>query len=175
MYCLHCQTQTNNPKFCSRSCSASYTNKNKIKSQKTKNKISDSLKKIGFKPPPSVRGRRWAKPKCESWLEYKKACVFYTPYHVLDTIEGYHLLQEFGWFHPVKNPNGVSRDHKFSVKDGWKYGVSVEDMKHLANCQIMLHKNNNKKSKNSSITLEELRNNIKNWCPRRDSNSQPSG
>lgn len=36
MKCLNCNTETNNPKFCSRSCSASYTNKIKPRRQTTR-------------------------------------------------------------------------------------------------------------------------------------------
>lgn len=36
MRCTNCSTQTNNPKFCSRSCAAIYTNKLQPKKQKTK-------------------------------------------------------------------------------------------------------------------------------------------
>jgi hypothetical protein len=42
--CENCGEDTKNPKFCSRSCSASYNNKNRKHSQETKDKIGRSLK-----------------------------------------------------------------------------------------------------------------------------------
>jgi hypothetical protein len=55
MKCLNCGSETTNPKFCSRSCSASYTNKGKVKSQETKEKIKQKIllipKKIPKKKP----------------------------------------------------------------------------------------------------------------------------
>lgn len=44
MDCLFCKTTTTNPKFCSRSCSASYNNTGRIRTQDTKNKISIRIK-----------------------------------------------------------------------------------------------------------------------------------
>jgi very-short-patch-repair endonuclease len=43
MKCLNCGIETTNPKFCSRSCSASYTNKGKRKSLETKEKIKQKI------------------------------------------------------------------------------------------------------------------------------------
>lgn len=45
MNCLNCNTEiAENKKFCNRSCSATYNNKNRIISQETKDKLSKSLK-----------------------------------------------------------------------------------------------------------------------------------
>lgn len=43
MNCLNCNKETNNPKFCSKSCSASFSNKRRKHSIETKRKISSSL------------------------------------------------------------------------------------------------------------------------------------
>ncbi len=51
----------------------------------------------------------------------------------------------------------------YSVKDGFINGISPEIIKHPANCKLMKHIDNNKKKTNSSITLEELMERIKNW------------
>lgn len=42
--CLNCNKSTQNLKFCSRSCSASFTNKGKVMSEESRNKISKKLK-----------------------------------------------------------------------------------------------------------------------------------
>lgn len=49
-------------------------------------------------------------------------------------------------------------DHKFSISDGWKYGISIDVMSNPANLQILEARQNLKKSKKSSITLDELMN-----------------
>ena len=50
-----------------------------------------------------------------------------------------------------------------SVKCGFDNNISPEILKHPANCKLMLHRDNNKKKTNNSITYEELLNRIKNW------------
>lgn len=68
-------------------------------------------------------------------------------------------IKKFGKYSPKNkgnNLNGISRDHMFSVKDGYNNGVSPELIKHPANCKLMIHNNNSSKGSKSSITLEEL-------------------
>lgn len=74
------------------------------------------------------------------------------------------LVKKFGWYSPSNkgnNLNGISKDHMFSVNDGFKYGISYKLIKHPANCKLMIHLDNNKKNINSSITLLELCDKIK--------------
>ena len=61
------------------------------------------------------------------------------------------------------NLNGVSKDHIYSVHDGFKNNVDYEIIKHPANCQLMKHIDNNKKKCQSLITLNELLERIKKW------------
>ena len=44
MKCLFCKKKTTNPKFCNRSCSAKYNNKNRNHTETTKLKIKNALK-----------------------------------------------------------------------------------------------------------------------------------
>lgn len=51
-FCLQCSVEykgDKDSKFCSKSCSATYTNKNRVLSKLTKNKISESLKSVSTK------------------------------------------------------------------------------------------------------------------------------
>lgn len=52
-HCLHCDSPIyeNGKKFCNRSCSASHNNKNKVRSQESKNKISEIMKKRALSTP----------------------------------------------------------------------------------------------------------------------------
>ncbi len=79
----------------------------------------------------------------------------------LDEIE---LVHKHGWYtNPgsnkkgEKNLNGVSRDHMFSIHDGWAAQVSPDILRHPANCKLMQHKENQTKNTKSNITLEELK------------------
>jgi len=84
-----------------------------------------------------------------------------------------NLIHQHGWFSPNgyksrnKQPNlsGVSRDHLYTVADGFKNKVDAKLLAHPANCAILLHNGaggNNSKRK-SSITLDALRVKIDEW------------
>lgn len=83
------------------------------------------------------------------------------------------LIHTHGWFSPngykkrnnQPNLNGVSRDHLYTVSDGFKNKVDPAILAHPANCAILVHNGpggNNSKRK-SSITLDELVARIKFW------------
>lgn len=78
-----------------------------------------------------------------------------------------NLIESYGVFDAFKNTKGVVRDHAFSRKSGFDLGVPPEILRHIENCQIILHSDNVKKnvSKNissDSLTLEELLDKIEN-------------
>jgi len=100
--------------------------------------------------------------------EYYKCCRF----EIKDykTIPGYDLLCEHAWFHPLSNPKGVSRDHMFSVSEGFKQGVSADLIKHPANCRIVKHSENSSKGSKCSLTLDQLNDRIQKWCRMSDLN-----
>jgi len=69
------------------------------------------------------------------------------------------LVKEYGWYSPTnKNNNldGVSRDHIFSVREGFEKGIDPKIISHPANCRLMIHTENISKNKKSFITIEEL-------------------
>ena len=72
------------------------------------------------------------------------------------------LIGEYGWYstpgsrNGETNLNGISRDHLFSITDGWLNGVPPKLIRHPANCKLLPHKENQSKNKKSKITLEEL-------------------
>jgi len=84
------------------------------------------------------------------------------------------LIEKYGWYSPngykSKNPKpnltGVSRDHLYSVSEGFSKQINPKILAHPTNCKIMLHNGkcgNNSKNGNSSITLEELKIRIVKW------------
>ena len=61
------------------------------------------------------------------------------------------------------NLDGVSRDHMLSVKDWFINGIDPAVISHPANCDLVLHRANQRKRSDSSITVEELLDRIKKW------------
>lgn len=164
-------------KFCSRKCSTIYNNKIKIVTEDTKLKISNTLKSKNKK----VIKIRLCK-NCNNVVEYKKLICdtcrvdYYKYYRSLSNFNfdinlykdrfDISLVSKYGWYSPSNkgnNLNGVSKDHLFSVKDGFINKVSIDVISHPANCKLMRHKDNQVKNSKSSITLEELLKRIKEW------------
>jgi hypothetical protein len=61
---------------------------------------------------------------------------------------------------------GVSRDHLYSVKDGFDNHVDPKLLAHPANCQLLVHngpRGNNQKNSHSEITLDQLLDRIAAW------------
>ena len=76
----------------------------------------------------------------------------------------FSLVREHGWYSPTnKNDNlsGVSRDHMFSVREGFEMDIDPKIISHPANCRLMIHTDNISKNKKSTITIEELLDRIK--------------
>ena len=107
--------------------------------------------------------RRLSYSDASSAKEYKRMCGF--KFHSKQYPHKFDLdlVANHGWYHPNTNPNGVSRDHMFSIKDGYKQHVDPSILRHPANCQLLQHTNNMAKGINSSIKLTELMNRIANW------------
>jgi len=78
----------------------------------------------------------------------------------------FELIKRFGWYSAKNRGNnlgGVSRDHMFSIKDGYKNNIDPKIISHPANCKLMIHNDNSKKWTNSSISLDELKKRIIEW------------
>ena len=75
------------------------------------------------------------------------------------------LIKEHGIFNTSTNSKGCVRDHKYGRINGFKNNVPPILLRHPANCQIILSTENVKKAHtgDSSITLEELLNDIKEY------------
>ncbi|QXO12734.1 hypothetical protein pEaSNUABM49_00519 [Erwinia phage pEa_SNUABM_49] len=102
-------------------------------------------------------------PSCRTITEYRGLCNFTHDLRNYPNEYDLTLLEEHGMFHPKKNPKGVSRDHMYSVHDGYHNKVDPSILKHPANCSIMLQTNNTIKHSTSSITYEELLERIRIW------------
>ena len=98
---------------------------------------------------------------------YKNDCQF--NFNLKDYPEefDFSLIEKYGWYsapNKGKNLNGISRDHMFSISDGYKNKISPLLISHPANCQLLRHEENfHIKNHRSSITIEELKNRIEIW------------
>ena len=78
----------------------------------------------------------------------------------------FHLIEKYGWYKPKNKGNnlgGVSRDHIYSVNEGFKNNIDPKVISHPANCRLMIHSDNISKNKKSDITIEELLKKIEFW------------
>lgn len=91
----------------------------------------------------------------EKRLYYKKAKF---TFNLMDfpQIPGLDLFKKHGIYHPIKNPQGVDRDHMVSIHYGWMNNIDPSIIAHPANCAILLHSDNNSKSSACSISVDEL-------------------
>jgi len=60
-------------------------------------------------------------------------------------------------FEKEKKPKGMVIDHIFSVRDGWRHGVYVEDISHPNNLRLIPEKWNLEKNFQSHMTIDEFK------------------
>lgn len=102
----------------------------------------------------------------KSKRQYKDACRFLFDVYDYPNEFDLSLIQKYGWYSPVNkhnNPDGVSRDHMYSISAGYKNKVPATILAHPANCRIILQKDNFEKLSKCSITLDELNERIREW------------
>lgn len=76
------------------------------------------------------------------------------------------LIKKYGWYSPTnKNNNldGVSRDHMISRRYAFDNNIDPYYISHPANCLIIKQKDNSKKHTKSTLTIEQLKNKVKEW------------
>lgn len=97
---------------------------------------------------------------------YRQLCEFKFNLSDFSSEFDFELVKKYGWYSPTNkknNLNGVSRDHMFSIKDGFINKIDPEVIKHPANCKLIIHNDNSSKHGKSSITLEQLLERISKW------------
>ncbi len=133
-------------KYCSQGCALKQRERNK-KIEKYKNICEEELQKFKYNI-------------------YKKQCKFLFALNNFPNEFNFNLIKENGWYKAKNkgdNLNGVSRDHMFSVKQGFIENVNPYYISHPANCQILTQSNNASKNANCSITKEELIEKVQQW------------
>jgi endogenous inhibitor of DNA gyrase (YacG/DUF329 family) len=176
--------------FCSHYCSSVYYSTGRVLTNKTKEKLSsiriNYLSKIGYVYITNCKGcgkeidkkekkiycsdgcrKKFKRKDMDKRKVYKFDCAF--KFNLADFKDEFNfdLVKKHGWYSPSNskkpNLNGVSRDHMFSIDEGFKNNVDPNIISHPANCMLIIQRENSKKYKKSSITLEELKERIKNW------------
>lgn len=93
---------------------------------------------------------------------YRTECNFkfsIKKYSYLFSEEDINLLIDKGMYsasNKGNNKEGISRDHKFSVKNGFILFIKSFIIAHPANCKLLIHTENQKKNSKSSIFLNDL-------------------
>ena len=170
--------------FCCEKCSHSHT-------QTEEQNLSRSLKLKGkyFKPRVNTkerickqcgktfinRKRHFCSDEClKNWKrrnqiglkKYRTECQFTFALNQYPEEFDFTLIEKYGWYKASNhgdNLNGISRDHMYSVYDGFINNIDPKIISHPANCELMQHNKNSSKYKKSSITLEELLERIEKW------------
>ena len=100
---------------------------------------------------------------------YSKNLKDYTMYHSLSGFKfnlnkfandfNFNLIGENGWYKAKNNgdnPNGITRDHKFSIREGFRRLINPLLLAHPANCELMTLVQNSSKWDKCSLNLDEL-------------------
>lgn len=194
------QYQNRHGKYCNNSCAA--TVNNTIKPKRTRFKLdkrTENPKKyphsrVAFincpktNKPYCSRNRDGSVRKCSPYIsktdkeKYYKATLFKFNVYNYPAEFNLNLILENGWYccpskfrKGTKNTNGVSRDHIFSVMDGFYNNIPPEVISHPANCQLSLHVDNLKKGRKSLISIDQLYEKIKSWDKKYKENERVTG
>jgi len=98
--------------------------------------------------------------------KYREACKFKFSLNQFPDEFDFDLIRKYGWYKAKNhgdNLTGVSRDHMYSVMDGFVNHIDPKILSHPANCKLMIHSENISKHNSSSITLDELLKRIDQW------------
>lgn len=97
---------------------------------------------------------------------YRKECQFNFNLKDFPNEFDFELIEKYGMYKAKNrgnNPNGVNRDHMFSILEGYRQDVDPYLISHPANCELLLHQDNIKKRDKCSITLEQLKRRVAEW------------
>lgn len=173
--------------YCNSSCQAKETNKGRVVSEKTKLKQSQAILshfkgKHKTDPCPGcgkevkrINRRKYCSDVCRkeskrknmtAYQAYKADCAFSFSINNFPDEFNFSLIKEHGWYRPKNrgnNLNGVSRDHMFSIREGFRNQVDPRVISHPANCKLMQHGKNISKNDKCSISIETLKKRIEEW------------
>jgi hypothetical protein len=179
--------------FCSRKCADSTRNVGRVYTNETKIKQSIATTNWNLKHNRNVgqkrkckecdiefsikrnSGKRFCSHQCRiefgrkhlsEYKKYRLECKF--KFKLFDFPDEFDLklIKEFGIYKAKNrgdNLDGISRDHMYSVYDGFKNKIDPQLISHPANCKLVKQKDNSTKYIKSTLTIEELILRIENW------------
>lgn len=177
----HKQSNKGHTHFCSKSCSARFTNMHREpKSDQVKLKIRQSVKRYRDSLPKTIVGPYSKLFTCTCAhcnfkfvsRQQRKYCTQHTDMYKSGNRNRYaftfslsdhptlfpnltELLTTYGMW-SYTNTTGITRDHRISVNESIKRGYDPYYIKHPVNCELMSWSDNNKKKTQCSITYSEL-------------------
>lgn len=189
--CINCKSiilyNHRNNRYCTHKCASLYSQKNGGNRQYTdedKKTISDKIKKY-YEFHPELKKKinqrnckecgtknlEKRKQTCKACQEkyyryYRPLCEFGFDVNKYPDEFDFEFIKKHGRYSPKNKGNnllGVSRDHLYCVKDGFKNKVNPDIIKHPANCKFVIHKENQQKYNTSSISLDDLLKKISEW------------
>lgn len=101
----------------------------------------------------------WVNKDKEEYEIYYLLSKFNFELKKYDDYFDFNIIRKYGWYKAKNhgdNMNGVSRDHKFSVKEGFRRLINPLLLAHPANCELITNRHNQSKYDGCSITIEEL-------------------
>ena len=112
----------------------------------------------------------WKNEKFEhtnnDYIRYKNLCEFKFDLKDYPDEFNFVLIEQYGWYSAKNNGdnlNGVSRDHKFSIKEGYKLKIDPYFISHPANCELMVQSQNSVKKTKCSISFKDLIDKVNDW------------
>lgn len=174
---------------CSRSCAnskkhsnetrekMSFSSKNSIRAQEVRNRRKRQIKTSQcLYCNETVEDRRFCNKEHRTlygriqWTEkqqYAIDCDFKFALKDYPDKFDFELIEKYGWYKSGRykdvNINGVSRDHIYSINEGFKNNIDPKIISHPANCQLLRHSDNSKKHSKSGILLKDLLLKISEW------------
>ena len=168
-------------KYCSISCASTVTNsvsrkrgpnpKEKLPYSKIKFILCSHTNQYYSNKNPNGTTRRCS-PYIKTLKEkyYAAARFKFNVYHYPEEFD-MTLIDTNGWYTcpglkrkgQPKNVLGVSRDHIISVSYGFTNNIDPSIISHPANCRIILHSENKKKSTKCDLTIDQLLERIAVW------------
>lgn len=139
-------------------------NSNSIAWGKANNKL--KFRTLGEGVRLGIKKGNYPKSSKRGMERYRQLCVFKFGVKSYPNELELKLIEKYGWYKAKNrgdNPIGISRDHLFSVYEGFKNGILPYYLRHPANCKLIRQIDNSKKHSKSSITFDELLNKIQNW------------
>lgn len=108
--------------------------------------------------------KEYRRKNLTEFQKYKLDCAFKFGIKDYPNEFNFDLIKEHGWYKPKNrgdNLTGVSRDHIYSIKKGFENNIDPKIISHPANCQLLSHPDNFSKFIRCDITIEELKQKIK--------------